>query len=229
MTITCKKSLFVNMFVFAGLLCGLPPVAAVAATPVSYDMTEDGLFGSREIKSRQLKAFRKWNGMLARNQRENSDAPTTARDCRRTATRQCMIDEWRTLLGFLKDKPVDKQIAEINVYMNKAPYITDMINWGVPDYWATLRQFFRKDGDCEDYAIAKYLSLKELGMDADNMRIVVVQDTNLDIPHAVLVVSLDGDRLVLDNQISYVVKEKAVLHYRPLYSINENAWWLHRM
>ena len=140
-----------------------------------------------------------------------------------------MVDDWRGLLAFLKEKPVETQIAEINIHMNKAPYITDIINWGVRDYWATLFQFMRKDGDCEDYAIAKYISLKELGVDADHMRIAVVQDTNLNIPHAVLVVAVNGTRWVLDNQISYVVKEKAVLHYKPLYSINEKAWWLHRM
>ncbi|MBL4895160.1 MAG: transglutaminase-like cysteine peptidase, partial [Emcibacter sp.] len=166
---------------------------------------------------------------LARHKTDLRKPPETAEICRQTTEQKCYRKVWLDLLDFLKDKPADRQIAEINIHMNKAPYITDIINWGVSDYWASLRQFFKKDGDCEDYAIAKYMSLKKLGFDADMMRIVVVQDTNLDIPHAVLVVSLNGTRLILDNQISYVAKEKAVLHYRPYYSINEKAWWLHRM
>ncbi len=189
----------------------------------------NGLFGSHETMSRQLMAFKKWNGMLERTKQENNNVIPEKRPCRLTKDQQCYMDSWRGFLKFLKDKPAQRQIAEINTYMNKSPYITDIINWGVPDYWATVRQFFNKDGDCEDYAIAKYMSLKTLGFNPEKMRVVVVHDTNLDVPHAVLVISLDGERLVLDNQISYVVKEKAVLHYRPYYSINETAWWLHRM
>ena len=188
-----------------------------------------GLFGSHETMSRQLVAFKKWNAMLARHKTDLRKPSETEEICRKTTEQKCYRKVWLDLLDFLKDKPAARQIAEINIHMNKAPYITDIINWGVSDYWASLRQFFKKDGDCEDYAIAKYMSLKKLGFDADMMRIVVVQDTNLDIPHAVLVVSLNGTRLILDNQISYVAKEKAVLHYRPYYSINEKAWWLHRM
>ena len=188
-----------------------------------------GLFGSHETMSRQLVAFKKWNGMLARHRQEIKKKPEPEATCRKTRAQKCSETVWKELLDFLKDKPAAQQISEINRHMNKAPYITDIINWGVPDYWETLRQFFQKDGDCEDYAIAKYMSLRKLGFEADNMRIVVVQDTNLDVPHAVLVVNLNGNHLILDNQISYVVKEKAVLHYRPFYSINENAWWLHRM
>ncbi len=199
------------------------------ALALSNETDKSGLFGSHETMSRQLVAFKKWNGMLSRVKEDRKKKPVPYTICRKTVDQKCYREDWQDLLEFLKDKPADRQIAEINLHMNKAPYITDIINWGVPDYWESIRQFFKKDGDCEDYAIAKYLSLKELGFDADLMRIVVVQDTNLDVPHAVLVVSLNGDRLVLDNQISYVVKEKAVLHYRPFYSINEKAWWLHRM
>ncbi|VAW07258.1 hypothetical protein MNBD_ALPHA01-909 [hydrothermal vent metagenome] len=217
-----RYSLFLCIFsslVFFGVL----------GAQAQEENSPDGLFGSHETMSRQLAAFKKWNGMLARVEADFRKKPASQEYCRRRTNRKCYMDDWRDMLEYLKDKPADKQIAEINVQMNKAPYITDMINWGVPDYWASIKQFFDKDGDCEDYAIAKYLSLKELGFDVDNMRIVVVQDTNLDVPHAVLVVTHDGGRLVLDNQISYVVREKAVLHYRPYYSINENAWWLHRM
>lgn len=219
----------VTYFSFIGIFLCLMLTAAPEASALTAETDRSGLFGSHETRSEQLVAFKKWNGALARIKKERDSKPAPQESCRKTIDQKCYRQSWRDLLDFLKDKPADRQLAEINIHMNKAPYITDIINWGVPDYWASLRQFFKKDGDCEDYAIAKYISLKELGFDADLMRIVVVQDTNLDIPHAILMVSLEGDRLILDNQIPYVVKEKAVLHYRPFYSINENAWWLHRM
>ncbi|MCH7710387.1 MAG: hypothetical protein IH903_01990, partial [Proteobacteria bacterium] len=60
------------------------------------------------------------------------------------------------------------------------------------------------------------------------MRIVVLQDMNLRLAHAVLVVYLDDEAFVLDNQIRWVVKESTIRHYRPYYSVNETSWWLHR-
>ncbi|PCJ44748.1 MAG: hypothetical protein COA81_00295 [Alphaproteobacteria bacterium] len=223
------RTAFANSLGKAALCLLLIFILPLNAVALPKKMNKSGLFGSHEIMSRQLGAFKKWNSMLARHRENLKKKPVSKETCRKTATQKCYHEDWEDLLSFLKDKPADRQIAEINSYMNKAPYITDIINWGVPDYWETLRQFFKKDGDCEDYAIAKYMSLKRLGFDADQMRIVVVQDTNLDVPHAVLVVFFKGTRLVLDNQIPYVAKEKAVLHYRPFYSINEKAWWLHRM
>ncbi len=220
---------FTNNLGIAALCLCLIFILPLNAVALSKKTDKSGLFGSHETMSRQLIAFKKWNGMLARHRANLKKKPEAKETCRKTPAQKCYRADWEDLLSFLKDKPADRQIAEINSYMNKAPYITDIINWGVPDYWETLHQFFKKDGDCEDYAIAKYMSLKRLGFEADQMRIVVVQDTNLDVPHAVLVVFFKGARLVLDNQIPYVAKEKAVLHYRPFYSINEKAWWLHRM
>ncbi|WP_417316637.1 transglutaminase-like cysteine peptidase [Emcibacter sp.] len=179
--------------------------------------------------SRQLSAFKKWNNMIERHQAETEPGRTRSGPCRVTIKFICPIDEWQDLIAGLKNKDLSQQLDRVNRHMNRAPYITDIINWGVKDYWATMRQFFTKDGDCEDYAIAKYYSLKELGVPAENMRIVVVQDTNLEVAHAVLVVYDKEKTWVLDNQIQYVVQEKTILHYKPLYSINEQAWWLHRM
>jgi predicted transglutaminase-like cysteine proteinase len=55
-------------------------------------------------------------------------------------------------------------LQKVNDFFNKIPYLTDQEHWGVPDYWATPAEMVASwGGDCEDYAIAKYMSLKELG------------------------------------------------------------------
>ncbi|MEC8137455.1 MAG: transglutaminase-like cysteine peptidase [Pseudomonadota bacterium] len=77
--------------------------------------------------------------------------------------------------------------------------------WNLKDYCARPNQFMRKTGVCEDYAISIYISLLILGFNPDHMRIVVRQDRNLKILHAVLVVYLDGQPLIPDNQIKQVV------------------------
>ena len=97
-----------------------------------------------------------------------------------------------------------------------------------PIYWASPGEFFRRHGDCEDYAIAKFLSLRALGFDDAAMRIVVLQDLNLGIAHAVLAVELGGETLILDNQVADVVPARAIRHYRPIYAVNETHWWLYR-
>ncbi|MBO6784654.1 MAG: hypothetical protein JJ899_15470, partial [Alphaproteobacteria bacterium] len=57
---------------------------------------------------------------------------------------------------------------------------------------------------------------------------VVLNDQNLKIPHAVLAVRNAGDELILDNQVDRVVSHRVIRHYRPIFSINEEAWWMHR-
>lgn len=86
----------------------------------------------------------------------------------------------------------------------------------------------RGAGDCEDYAISKYASLRALGVPEDRMRIVILQDTAKNIPHAILAVYADNGILILDNQIKTVKRDTEISNYRPIYSINRQGWWLHK-
>ena len=181
------------------------------------------IFDTKEIESVNLKPFFKWTGMLDRFRTKLS----LQENCTPSATKKCHVKEWRDFLSSLKDKDISIKLREVNKYMNEAEYILDIINWGVQDYWATPFQFFVKDGDCEDYAIAKYMSLKELGVSENDMRIVVLQDNNLGVMHAVLAVLTGDEALILDNQISQVVSANKIHHYSPIYSINEHHWWRH--
>lgn len=183
------------------------------------------LFGTSERKSSRLKSFPKWTQMLDKHQR---GAHTTSHTCGGLNEGECRIANWNAFLGSLSNRPALEKIVRVNDYMNHYKYIIDPINWGMPDYWATPFQFFGKNGDCEDYAISKYLSLRAMGFSADNLRIVVLEDKNLQIMHAVLAVYVGEDVYILDNQIKSVVKHNAIHHYKPIYSINEDAYWRHR-
>ena len=107
------------------------------------------------------------------------------------------------------------------------PEIAGRIYAQIEDYWAAPGEFLVQNGDCEDYAIIKILSLKYLGIDEDRMRVVVVQDTNQRIAHAVVSLNRGNDILILDNQIKEVISHKYIYHYVPVYSINEKSWWMH--
>lgn len=58
------------------------------------------------------------------------------------------------------------------------------------------------------------------------IRLVVLQDTNLRIPHAVLAVNTANDTLIMDNQVDEVISHKHILHYVPVYAVNEKKWWM---
>ena len=181
-------------------------------------VSQPQLFGSREIHSVNLKMFPKWRGILQRFEDE-------LKSC---GTGQCRKKQWQAVIDGLRGKDLMTQLRELNTEMNDKRYITDPVNWNLPDYWATPFQFMRKNGDCEDYAISKYMALRDLGIAPDDMRIVVLNDLNLRVAHAVLAVYVNGKPYILDNQISKVVPATSIRHYQPVYSINENGWWLHR-
>ncbi len=215
---------------------GVPALAAALALPlvlggtaaaVAPSVVDGGadVFGSRTIRSDNLAPFPKWRGALERyfEEKQGLRGP-----CRIGVFSRCEVEEWQTFLTSLAGLPPERQMREVHAFHNRARYILDIVNWGVEDYWATPFEFLRKDGDCEDYAIAKFMSLRALGFPNERMRIVVVRDLNLRVAHAVLVVELGGVKYVLDNQIRDAVPETVIRHYQPIYSVNETHWWLHR-
>ena len=105
-------------------------------------------------------------------------------------------------------------------------FTASVINWGKADYWVWPNLFLKKSGDCEDYAIVKYFTLKELGMDTDKLRIVVLRDTRR-LSHAVLAVYMDKDIVILDNISNAILPQGRLRHYVPQFSFNEKSRWAH--
>ena len=106
-------------------------------------------------------------------------------------------------------------------------YRTDSYNYKQSDYWASPAEFFSRSGDCEDYAIAKYVTLRQMGFSAEQLRLVVVKDLNQNLAHAVLAAYVDGDVFILDNVNGKVRSQAVVTEYAPYYSVNEQARWAH--
>ena len=180
----------------------------------------EGLLATTLFARSDISAFTKWTGMLARF--ETAQTP-----CPPSRLMPCPARDWHAFLAGLGGRDRMSQLAAVNRRINAAYYVGDAPNWGVPDYWATPFEFMARDGDCEDYAIAKYLALKALGFDPAAMRIVIVDDLDLGQSHAVLSVETGGRTLILDNLTGQVVDAAALHHYRAIYSINETGWWLH--
>jgi predicted transglutaminase-like cysteine proteinase len=176
------------------------------------------IFGSIELFSAKTQRFPKWLDMLDRFQDGKKLCESST----------CTTKGWKEFIAELQGKDEMTQLKEVNSAFNAHRYVLDIDNWGIEDYWATPYQFLKKNGDCEDYAIAKYFSLKALGIPVEDMRVVALQDLNLNLGHAVLVVYVGDEPMLLDNQIASVVPANSIHHYNPVFSINETGWWLHR-
>ena len=175
----------------------LVTVMALLAPPVLAATTHyPALFGTAEVRSKNMKAFPKWTGLL---ERYFGEAGVPDGDCSATEFNQCHLKYWGQFLDNLQCTDALAQLRSIHGYMNEAPYITDPRNWDLKDYWATPKQFFDRDGDCEDYAIAKFMSLRALGWRNDpDRRYLPLQDDISSVaywyqtlPHAPLPEMLD--------------------------------------
>ena len=196
-----------------------PPNNAFA----SAESGHTSYFDMTSRNSSDLSMFPKWTKMLTRfdNQKTISDS-----DCGKVKYHPCVIKEWKALMNSMHGEPLRKQLDRINDWANAHPYIIDQVNWGMEDFWETPYEFMSVSGDCEDYAIAKYYSLRSLGVSEEKLRVIVVQDFNLGgIIHAVLGVYDDNELLILDNQIRQVRPALKIYHYRPIYGVNEADWW----
>lgn len=199
---------------------------AITGPAMASELGLPSFFRSNEIRLASLSRFSKWTEALARYEGERQ--ALAIEPCGNTTALACHYRDWLGFLDTLRGASKRRQIDAVNAYFNARPYVADRSNYGREDHWATPGEFLSRSGDCEDYAIAKYLSLRELGWTDDELRVVAVRDENLGIGHAIVVVFLDGETWVLDNQLSDVIETDAVPHYRPVYSINATSWWLHR-
>jgi predicted transglutaminase-like cysteine proteinase len=183
------------------------------------DVANAGLFGSMERKNRDLGEFPKWTGMLQRLQIDENTCDSR---------QNCRNSKWNNFIQSQKGNP-DKiaTLRAVNRFINDVKYVDDRASWKESDYWETPYQFFSKGGDCEDYAIAKFVTLLKIGFDNDDMRVVVLNNTHVNTIHAVLVVYVNGKAYLLDNQIPIVTEAKEINYYHPIYSINETNWWKH--
>ena len=199
------------------------------ATDTSYEenysyAAHGALFGSREIYSSRTANFPQWTDMLARNAAESQDAQHV---CASRSDTHCTPQEWQALLDQMRGRDLRDQIKIANDAMNARPYVTTAQNWHRSMYWETAFQFLRFGGQCQDYAIAKYLLLRAAGVPADLMRMVVLRDAAIGLDHAILAVYVDGEPMLLDNLRTGIVPASEVSYYHPYYSINENGWWAH--
>jgi predicted transglutaminase-like cysteine proteinase len=143
---------------------------------------------------------------------------------------QQRVIQWQKLMQTAKDFSDQEKMERVNDFFNQnVAFVDDLVHWGIDDYWATpLELLVTGAGDCEDYAIAKYFTLEELGVNEDKMRITYVKAYKLNQAHMVLTYfsTPKAVPVVLDNIISTIELATNRTDLLPVYSFNGSNLWL---
>ncbi len=179
-------------------------------------------FGQVAIPFGAPSTMRRWNEVRARMGLERSRLDDCAADGGACVTeRERRWSETARRAGALDGRA---RIEHVNRSINRlVPYRADVATYGVADRWATLTETLALGGDCEDFAIAKFETLKRAGLPASQMRIVLVRHLLRGEDHAVLSVALDGRRYILDNLTDEVRSDAEIGHYAPVVAVQETG------
>jgi len=196
-----------SMLLLIGLLC---PAAQAADQP---DPLADEI---------ARWAAAKWRAVLARidSEQETLAACRASPDACSPAARRLL-----QLVELGRRREGRARLGEINRAVNLSIRATsDWSQYGVDDFWSPpLATLEKGAGDCEDYAILKYLALREAGISPDDLRLLIVSHPRRRTMHAVLAVRWDEEWLLLDNLTMVMVNSLEATQYLPLIALDYQA------
>jgi predicted transglutaminase-like cysteine proteinase len=149
------------------------------------------------------------------------------------ANATAVVKDWGNIISIFQSAAERQKLKDVNEFFNrKIQFVDDQKNWGQNDYWATpIESLMRGAGDCEDYAIAKYFTLKYLGVPVEKLRITYVKakiggaGSNITQAHMVLTYysTPDAEPVVLDNLISEIRPASRRGDLLPIFSFNSEG------
>jgi len=148
------------------------------------------------------------------------------------------LKKWQQILVSGKNLEESKKIELVNNFFNRIPFVTDLENYGLEDYWATpIELLATNGGDCEDYALAKYFTLREIGIPEEKLQITYTvlnrgaRSTfgfkEVKEPHMVLTYypTPNSEPLILDNVNKNILPSGRRPDLSPVYSFNGDKLW----
>ncbi|WGR92986.1 transglutaminase-like cysteine peptidase [Bradyrhizobium sp. ISRA435] len=198
-----------------------PPNTATDALPAAKPLPPVGTepFGLFTFRAPENGLWRKWRGLESDLAKER----TVLEQCRENAA-GCPPNaaQFLRLINAVKFKSGRDRLDEANRAVNQAiRYVSDFTQHGEADRWtAPLATFATGKGDCEDYAIAKYIALIEAGFAREDLRLVLGRDRAIRQDHAVLAALLDGHWLILDSRRSELIDDGELGNFTPMFAIN---------
>lgn len=143
---------------------------------------------------------------------------------------QGRIDAWQRLMATQAQGSELERLQVVNRFFNQQlRYVEDIDLWQEVDYWATpVQALIKGAGDCEDYAIAKYFSLRRMGIASEKLRITYVKALRQNRAHMVLTYysSPQAQPLVLDSLMDAIKPASQRTDLLPVYAFNGEGLWL---
>jgi len=143
------------------------------------------------------------------------------------------VSVWSRLIEEMRDAPDLVKLEKVNTFFNRRiQFVPDAVVWGQEDHWSTPLEFMgRGAGDCEDYSIAKYVTLQLMGMPKDRLRLIYVRaktGPTTTVAHMVLgyYAQPTDEPLILDNLIGSVRSAAERSDLSPVYSFNDTGLWV---
>ena len=137
---------------------------------------------------------------------------------------------WNELMQSNSSLGETEKLTLVNSFFNRQfRFSDDSRNWRQTDYWATpVEALIKGAGDCEDYSIAKYFTLRRLGVPSDKLRITYVKALQYNQAHMVLTyyASPTATPLVLDNLIGEIRPASLRKDLLPVYAFNAEGLYL---
>jgi predicted transglutaminase-like cysteine proteinase len=179
-----------------------------------------GLFGSR-ISGGGL--HDKWMGVERKLDDERVQLALCDGDRARCASPAAL--QFLAIVDNARARDGRARLGEINRAINLAIRpMSDLAQYGQIDVWSSpLDTFATGAGDCEDYAIAKFVALRMAGVEPDDLRIVVIHDTVRGEDHAVAMARLEDHWFTLDNRRMAMVEDKDLRNLQPLFVIDDRG------
>lgn len=138
-------------------------------------------------------------------------------------------EQLNRLLLELNNKDIQTKLLEVNRFFNRFTHKYDNEVWGESDYWATPEEFIGMHaGDCEDYVVAKYFTLRYLGVPDDRLYLTYVKALKQNVAHMVLTYfeTPQSIPLVLDNYDLRILSADKRTDLLPIYSFNAQSLFL---
>jgi predicted transglutaminase-like cysteine proteinase len=140
-----------------------------------------------------------------------------------------LLVAWEDLIISDNSQTDLEKLEKVNQFFNQMEFVDDIDHWGEKDYWATPIEFLgTHGGDCEDFTIAKYFTLKAMGIEEEKLNLTYVKALNYNVHHMVLTYfSTPGSEpLVLDNIVTDINSASQRKDLLPIYSFNGTGLWL---
>jgi predicted transglutaminase-like cysteine proteinase len=194
------------------------------APPVLTELPAAGSepFGLFAFRAPEGLPSRKWQGIESDLIKEEK----VLEQCRADAAGSpSYAAQFLRLINAVRSKSGRAQLDQANRGINAViRFVSDFTQYGEADRWsAPLATFATAKGDCEDYAIAKYAALRDVGFPIDDLRVVLVRDRTIRQDHAVLAARLDGRWLILDSLRSEVIEDSRVPNFTPLFALDHRG------